>query len=88
MTDTLHQHYVQICLGICCFKQPIAFRFLIRPDLNLCLLPLTERSGPAFVGVVRKDWSSGNSVALSWSEVEQLPSDIVDYEVKYYEKVK
>ncbi|KAM4593916.1 ephrin type-A receptor 6-like isoform 2-T2 [Odontesthes bonariensis] len=46
----------------------------------------THQAGPAFVGVVRKDWSSGNSIALSWSEVEQLPSDIVDYEVKYYEK--
>jgi len=40
------------------------------------------------VGVVRKDWASQNSIALSWSEVEQLPSDMVDYEVKYFEKVK
>lgn len=49
---------------------------------------LTASSGPALVGVVRKDWASQNSIALSWSEVEQPPSDIVDYEVKYYEKVK
>ena len=39
------------------------------------------------MGVVRKDWASQNSIALSWAEVEQPPSDIVDYEVKYYEKV-
>uniref|UniRef100_A0A3B5BC09 receptor protein-tyrosine kinase n=1 Tax=Stegastes partitus TaxID=144197 RepID=A0A3B5BC09_9TELE len=46
----------------------------------------THQAGPALVGVVRKDWASQNSIALSWSEVEQPPSDIVDYEVKYYEK--
>ncbi|KAK5604605.1 Ephrin type-A receptor 6 [Crenichthys baileyi] len=38
------------------------------------------------MGIVRKDWAIHNSIALSWSEVEQPPSDIVDYEVKYYEK--
>ncbi|XP_032381246.1 ephrin type-A receptor 6 isoform X2 [Etheostoma spectabile] len=46
----------------------------------------THQAGPALVGVVRKDWASQNSIALSWSEVERLPSDIVDYEVKYFEK--
>ncbi|KAK5874112.1 hypothetical protein PBY51_019087 [Eleginops maclovinus] len=46
----------------------------------------TNQAGPALVGVVRKDWASENSIALSWSEVEQLPSDKVDYEVKYFEK--
>lgn len=48
----------------------------------------TASSGPALVGVIRKDWASQNSIALSWSQVEQPPSDIVDYEVKYYERVK
>lgn len=48
----------------------------------------TASSGPAPVGVIRKDWASQNSIALSWSQVEQPPSDIVDYEVKYYERVK
>ncbi|KAF3832760.1 hypothetical protein F7725_026425 [Dissostichus mawsoni] len=47
----------------------------------------TNQAGPALVGVVRKDWASENSIALSWSEVEQLPSDKVDYEVKYFEKL-
>lgn len=40
------------------------------------------------MGVVRKDWASQNSIALSWPEAEKLPSEIVDYEVKYFEKVK
>ena len=44
-------------------------------------------SGPALVGVVKRDWSSLSSIAISWTEVEQPPADIVDYEVKYYEKV-
>nr|XP_054587814.1 ephrin type-A receptor 6 isoform X3 [Nothobranchius furzeri] len=42
--------------------------------------------GPAFLGIVKKDWATYNSIALSWSEVQQPHSDIVDYEVKYYEK--
>jgi hypothetical protein len=44
-------------------------------------------SGPALVGVVKRDWSSLSSIAISWTEVEQPPADILDYEVKYYEKV-
>lgn len=44
--------------------------------------------GPAFVGIVGKDWATHNSIALSWSEVEQPHLDIMDYEVKYYEKVQ
>ncbi|CAL8380931.1 unnamed protein product [Arctogadus glacialis] len=43
-------------------------------------------SGPALVGVVKRDWSSLSSIAISWTEVEQPPADILDYEVKYYEK--
>ncbi|XP_069553843.1 ephrin type-A receptor 6-like isoform X2 [Brachyistius frenatus] len=46
----------------------------------------THHAGPPLVGVVRKDWASQNSIALSWSDVEQPSSDIVDYEVKYFEK--
>ncbi|KAM9860983.1 ephrin type-A receptor 6-like [Aulostomus maculatus] len=46
----------------------------------------THQAGPALVGVVRRDWASQNSIALSWAEEEHLPSDIVDYEVKYFEK--
>lgn len=54
----------------------------------MSLYSSTAYVGPALVGVVRKDWATQNSIALSWSQVEQPPSDIVDYEVKYYEKVK
>ncbi|KAJ0002299.1 hypothetical protein NQD34_002095 [Periophthalmus magnuspinnatus] len=43
-------------------------------------------SCPALVGVVRKDWATENSIALSWEQVEQPPADVVDYEVKYYER--
>uniref|UniRef100_A0A667WW25 Ephrin type-A receptor 6 n=1 Tax=Myripristis murdjan TaxID=586833 RepID=A0A667WW25_9TELE len=46
----------------------------------------THQAGPSLVGSVRKDWASYNSIALSWAEVEQPPSEIVDYEVKYFEK--
>lgn len=45
-------------------------------------------AGPALVGEVRKESASHNSIALSWSQAEQPPSNIVDYEVKYYEKVE
>ncbi|XP_055769113.1 ephrin type-A receptor 6-like [Salvelinus fontinalis] len=43
-------------------------------------------AGPSLVGVVRKDWASDNSIALSWPEAEQQPNVILDYEIKYYDK--
>uniref|UniRef100_A0A3Q2YKD9 receptor protein-tyrosine kinase n=1 Tax=Hippocampus comes TaxID=109280 RepID=A0A3Q2YKD9_HIPCM len=58
----------------------IAARALINVTVN------THQAGPALVGVIKKDWSSDNSIALSWTEEEHPPLDIVDYEVKYYEK--
>ncbi|XP_075876892.1 ephrin type-A receptor 6-like isoform X2 [Nelusetta ayraudi] len=58
----------------------LAARSLVNVSIN------THQAGPALVGVVRKDWTSSNSIALSWSQVGQPPSDILDYEVKYYEK--
>ncbi|KAM7424305.1 hypothetical protein PAMA_000576 [Pampus argenteus] len=58
----------------------VAARSLANVSIN------THQAGPALVGVVRRDWASQNSIALSWAAVEQPPSDIVDYEVKYYEK--
>ncbi|KAG5852798.1 hypothetical protein ANANG_G00066390 [Anguilla anguilla] len=42
----------------------------------------TDQGGPSLVGLVKKDWASQNSIALSWQE----PGQVVDYEVKYYEK--
>uniref|UniRef100_A0A8C1WJN0 Ephrin type-A receptor 6 n=1 Tax=Cyprinus carpio TaxID=7962 RepID=A0A8C1WJN0_CYPCA len=46
----------------------------------------TEQAGPSLVGVVRKDWVSQTSIALSWQETEQPHAAILDYEIKYYEK--
>lgn len=37
--------------------------------------------------MVRKDWASQNSIALSWQEPDFPPGAILDYEIKYYEKV-
>ncbi|KAJ8247045.1 hypothetical protein GJAV_G00258150 [Gymnothorax javanicus] len=46
----------------------------------------TPLKGPSLVGLVKKDWVSQNTIALSWQE-PKLPSvTVVDYEVKYYEK--
>ncbi|XP_077568597.1 ephrin type-A receptor 6-like isoform X4 [Stigmatopora nigra] len=58
----------------------VAARAVINVTVN------THQAGPALVGVIKKDWSSENSIALSWTEEEHPPLDIVDYEVKYYEK--
>ncbi|KAG5833628.1 hypothetical protein ANANG_G00277900 [Anguilla anguilla] len=46
----------------------------------------TDQGGPSLVGVVRKDWASQNSIALSWQEPEQPTLPVMDYEIKYYEK--
>lgn len=43
--------------------------------------------GPSVVGAVKKDWASPNSIALSWQQPEQTVLPILDYEIKYYEKV-
>lgn len=37
--------------------------------------------------MVRKDWASQNSIALSWQEPDFPNGAILDYEIKYYEKV-
>uniref|UniRef100_H2ZUW3 receptor protein-tyrosine kinase n=1 Tax=Latimeria chalumnae TaxID=7897 RepID=H2ZUW3_LATCH len=41
---------------------------------------------PPLIGLVRKDWASQNSIALSWQEPEHPNGVILDYEIKYYEK--
>ncbi|XP_066562105.1 ephrin type-A receptor 6 [Amia ocellicauda] len=46
----------------------------------------TDQGGPSLVGMVRKDWASQNSIALSWLEPENPNTAILDYEIKYYEK--
>uniref|UniRef100_A0A669EJ31 receptor protein-tyrosine kinase n=1 Tax=Oreochromis niloticus TaxID=8128 RepID=A0A669EJ31_ORENI len=47
----------------------------------------TDQGGPSLVGTLKKDWASPNSIALSWQQPEQTTLPIIDYEVKYYEKV-
>ncbi|NXU73649.1 EPHA6 protein, partial [Oreotrochilus melanogaster] len=41
---------------------------------------------PSLIGMVRKDWASQNSIALSWQEPDSPHGAILDYEIKYYEK--
>nr|XP_040126436.1 ephrin type-A receptor 6 isoform X3 [Ictidomys tridecemlineatus] len=42
---------------------------------------------PSLIGMVRKDWASQNSIALSWQAPALSNGAILDYEIKYYEKV-
>ncbi|XP_009576873.1 PREDICTED: ephrin type-A receptor 6-like, partial [Fulmarus glacialis] len=44
-------------------------------------------TAPSLIGMVRKDWASQNSIALSWQEPDFPHGAILDYEIKYYEKV-
>ncbi|KAF4790246.1 Ephrin type-A receptor 5 [Turdus rufiventris] len=45
-----------------------------------------EVASPTLIGMVRKDWASQNSIALSWQEPDFPHGAILDYEIKYYEK--
>uniref|UniRef100_A0A8C9NDH0 Ephrin type-A receptor 6 n=1 Tax=Serinus canaria TaxID=9135 RepID=A0A8C9NDH0_SERCA len=47
----------------------------------------TDQDAPTLIGMVRKDWASQNSIALSWQEPDFPQGAILDYEIKYYEKV-
>ncbi|XP_077198336.1 ephrin type-A receptor 6 isoform X3 [Paroedura picta] len=47
----------------------------------------TDQDAPSLIGMVRKDWASQNSIALSWQEPDFPNGAILDYEIKYYEKV-
>ncbi|XP_015679762.1 ephrin type-A receptor 6 [Protobothrops mucrosquamatus] len=46
----------------------------------------TDQNAPSLIGMVRKDWASQNSIALSWQEPAFPNGAILDYEIKYYEK--
>ncbi|EGW01606.1 Ephrin type-A receptor 6, partial [Cricetulus griseus] len=41
---------------------------------------------PSLIGMVRKDWASQNSLALSWQAPAFSNGAVLDYEIKYYEK--
>lgn len=44
-------------------------------------------TAPSPVVTIKKDRTSRNSISLSWQEPEHPNGIILDYEVKYYEKV-
>lgn len=44
--------------------------------------------GPSLIGALKKDWASPSSIALSWQQPEQAALPILEYEIKYHEKVK
>ena len=44
-------------------------------------------TAPSPVMTIKKDRTSRNSISLSWQEPEHPNGIILDYEVKYYEKV-
>ncbi|RVE58142.1 hypothetical protein OJAV_G00206320 [Oryzias javanicus] len=46
----------------------------------------TDQGGPSLIGVLKKDWASPNSIALSWQQPEETTLPVLEYEVKYYEK--
>uniref|UniRef100_A0AAZ1X0G7 Ephrin type-A receptor 6 n=1 Tax=Oreochromis aureus TaxID=47969 RepID=A0AAZ1X0G7_OREAU len=58
-------------------------------DMSSRRNPATSQpqQSPSLVGTLKKDWASPNSIALSWQQPEQTTLPIIDYEVKYYEKV-
>ena len=59
----------------------LAIKHLTR-FFNLCLPP-----APSPVTVIKKEKTSRNSVSLSWQQPERPNGIILDYEIKYYEKV-
>uniref|UniRef100_A0A6I8SVK8 Ephrin type-A receptor 6 n=1 Tax=Xenopus tropicalis TaxID=8364 RepID=A0A6I8SVK8_XENTR len=58
--------------------------FLPKPYTSIMIT--TDQEAPSLIGMVRKDWASQNSIALSWQEPDYPKGLIVDYEIKYYEK--
>lgn len=54
------------------------------PDSRVVFLVV----GPSLVAAVKKDWATQSTIALSWQEAEQPHAAILDYEIKYYEKVQ
>lgn len=51
------------------------------------LLSPPSITAPSPVVTIKKDRTSRNSISLSWQEPEHPNGIILDYEVKYYEKV-
>lgn len=69
-------------------KSEVVWKKLILFLILTLYLPLFfSPSAPSQVTVIRKDRTSQNSISLSWLEPERPNGIILDYEVKYYEKV-
>ncbi|XP_041437525.1 ephrin type-A receptor 6 isoform X2 [Xenopus laevis] len=56
------------------------------PKQYTSIMIATDQEAPSLIGMVRKDWASQNSIALSWQEPDYPKGLILDYEIKYYEK--
>ncbi|KAI4882003.1 hypothetical protein NFI96_024136, partial [Prochilodus magdalenae] len=64
----------------------VAVQADVHHDISSVAHLACDKARPSLVGMVRNDWSSQNSIALSWQEAEQPHAAILDYEIKYYEK--
>ncbi|XP_060226583.1 ephrin type-A receptor 6 isoform X3 [Meriones unguiculatus] len=58
----------------------------ISPKPFTAITVTTDQDAPSLIGMVRKDWASQNSLALSWQAPAFSNGAILDYEIKYYEK--
>ncbi|XP_060689512.1 ephrin type-A receptor 6 isoform X2 [Hemiscyllium ocellatum] len=58
------------------------------PRQYAILTIVTNQAAPSLIGFLRKDWASQNSIGLSWPEPEHPNGVILDYEIKYYEKIR
>ncbi|XP_053562016.1 ephrin type-A receptor 6 [Bombina bombina] len=56
------------------------------PKQAAAIMVATDQEAPSLINMVRKDWASQNSIALSWQEPDYPNGVILDYEIKYYEK--
>lgn len=52
-----------------------------------CSFPVCVISAPSPVSVVRKGHTGKSSIALSWAEPDRPNGIILEYEIKYFEKV-
>ncbi|XP_013208553.2 ephrin type-A receptor 6 isoform X2 [Microtus ochrogaster] len=58
----------------------------ISPKPFTAITVTTDQDAPSLIGMMRKDWASQNSLALSWQAPAFTNGAILDYEIKYYEK--
>lgn len=56
--------------------------------LHLTLYWIFIVAAPSPVSVVRKGHTGKSSIALSWAEPDRPNGIILEYEIKYFEKVK